>query len=86
MSHGQGQEQQAETHADNDRRALRHWQEWEVVGREIRSVFCVATRIELRPGHPRFDEGELNSLIAEAQAMMAAGESAMDVLRIVPEN
>ena len=76
---------QAAAHADNDRRALRHWQEWEVVGREIRSVFCVATAIELRPGMPGFDEGELQKLIAEAQAMMAAGDSAMDVLRIVPE-
>lgn len=79
------QDQSAQTHADNDRRALRHWQEWEVTGREIRSVFCVATAIELRPGMPGFDEGELQKLIAEAQSMMAAGDSAMDLLRIVPE-
>jgi hypothetical protein len=78
------QDRPAESHADNDRRALHHWQEWEVVGREIRSVFCVATNIELRPGMPGFDEGQLQELIAEAQAMMSSGESAMDVLRIVP--
>jgi hypothetical protein len=80
------EQQQAEPHADNDRRMLRHWQEWEVTGREIRSVFCVATRIELRPGMPGFDEGALQTLIAEAQAMMSAGDSAMDLLRIVPED
>jgi hypothetical protein len=82
---GQGQEQQAGIHADNDRRWLRHWQEWEVEGREIKSVLCVATGIELRPGHPGFDEGELNQLIAEAQAIMRQGDSPIDLLRIVPE-
>ncbi|HET7709915.1 MAG TPA: hypothetical protein VFK50_10375 [Sphingomicrobium sp.] len=81
----QGRELQSETHADNDRRWLRHWQEWEVTGREIRSVLCVATGIELRPGMPGFDEGELQKLIAEAQAIMRQGENPMDALRIVPE-
>ena len=79
------EQQQAEIHADNDRRGLRHWQEWEVTGREIRSVLCVATRIELRPGHPGFDEGELQKLIEEARAIMTAGTNPIDLLRIVPE-
>ena len=75
-----------DTHADNDRRQLRYWQEWEIAGREIRSVLCVATGIELRPGHPNFDEAELQRLIAEAQAIMTAGSNPVDVLRIVPED
>ena len=72
--------------ADNDSRKLRYWQEWEISGREIRSVLCVATAIELRPGKPGFDEGELQKLIAEAQALMTAGPNPIDVLRIVPED
>lgn len=80
-----GEEQAAETHADNDRRKLRYWQEWEVVGREITPVLCVATSIELRPGHPAFDEAEFQSLVAEAQEVMRDGESPIDRLRIVPE-
>jgi hypothetical protein len=77
---------QAETHADNDRRCSRYWQEWEVDGREIRSVLCVATGIELRPGQPGFDEGELQQLIDEARAAMAASPNPIDRLRIVPED
>ena len=79
------QDRPAEQHADNDRRALRHWQEWEVTGREMRSVLCVATGIELRPGHPGFDEAELQRLIEDARAIMTAGPNPIDLLRIVPE-
>lgn len=79
------QERQGERHADNDSRCLRYWQEWEVSGREMRSVLCVATALELRPGMPGFDEGELHKLIAEAQAISKGGDNPIDLLRIVPE-
>jgi len=79
------QEPQADTHADNDRRLIRYWQEWEVEGREMRSVLCVATAIELRPGQPGFDEGKLQQLIDEARATMDASPNPIDILRIVPE-
>ena len=75
----------AEAHADNDRRKLRYWQEWDVRGREIRPVLVVATSIELRAGHPGFDESEFQSLVAEAQQVMRSGDSPIDLLRIVPE-
>ena len=78
-------ERQADIHADNDSRQTRYWQEWEVSGPEIRSVLCVATAIELRPGRPGFDEVELHKLIEEAQEIMRAGENPFDLLRIVPE-
>ena len=79
------QERQAESHADNDSRQTRYWQEWEVAGREIRSVLCVGTAIELCPGKPGFSEAELHKLIAEAQSIMRAGGNPIDLLRIVPE-
>ena len=79
-------ERKADIHADNDSRATRYWQEWEVAGREIRSVLCVGTAIELRPGKPGFDEAELHKLIAEAQEIMRSGDSPIDLLRIVPES
>ena len=80
------QESQAEAHADNDRRLIRYWQEWEVEGRAMRSVLCVATGLELRPGHPGFDEGKLQQLIDEARATMDASPNPIDLLRIVPED
>jgi hypothetical protein len=80
------QDRPAEIHADNDRRARRYWQEWEVEGREMRSVLCVATGIELRPGHPGFDEGELQQLLDEARALMDNSANPIDLLRIVPED
>ena len=79
------QDRQADVHADNDSRQTRYWQEWEVSGRELRSVLCVATAIELRPGSHGFDEGELHRLIAEAQEIMRSGDNPIDLLRIVPE-
>lgn len=78
-------DRQADIHADNDSRQTRYWQEWEVSGRELRSVLCVATAIELRPGKPGFDEGELHRLIAEAREVMRAGDNPIDLLRIVPD-
>jgi hypothetical protein len=80
------QEQQAEVHADNDRRRIRYWQEWEVQGREMRSVLCVATSLELRPGHAGFDEGQLQQLIEEARAVMGRRPNPIDMLRLVPED
>ena len=61
----------AEVHADNDRRQLRYWQEWEVTGREIRPVLVVATGIEL---HVREDSPAAReaAVVAMREAVRAA--------------
>lgn len=79
------QERQVEAHADNDSRPTLYWQEWEIAGREIRSVLCVGTGIELRPGEPGFSKAELHKLMAEAQNMMRVAAYPIDLIRIVPD-
>jgi hypothetical protein len=79
------QDREFATRADNDRRAVRCWEEWEIVGDERRIVLCVETTLELRPGCAGFDPGELEGLIAEAREIMRASASAIDSIRIVPE-
>lgn len=76
---------QAADHADNDRRALRCWQEWEIAGGERRIVLCVETDLEMRPGHPGFDPDRLSVLIDEASDLMRTSASPIDSIRIVPE-
>jgi len=80
------QDRQADPHSDNDSRQTRYWQEWEVSGREMRSVLCVGTAIELCPGKPGFSEAELDKLIAEAQSVMRARANPVDLVRIVPDS
>ena len=72
-------------HADNDRRALRSWHEWEFNDGERRTILCVETGLEMRSGEPGFDADQLAMLIQEAIEMMRASPSPIDVLRIVPE-
>lgn len=73
------------THADNDRQAMRCWEEWEIVGHERRVVLCVETVLELRPGCPGFDPGKLEELITEANEIMRASASPIDSIRIIPK-
>jgi hypothetical protein len=70
--------------ADNDRCVLQSWHEWEVAGGERRTVLCVQTALELRPGHPGFDPAQLEILIHDATDMMRTSASPIDALRIVP--
>ena len=76
---------QQRAHADNDRRALRSWHEWEFTDGERRTVLCVETALEMRSGEPGFDADQLSILIQEAIEMMRASPSPIDALRIVPE-
>ena len=76
---------QQRAHADNDRRALRSWHEWELKDGERRTVLCVETGLEMRSGEPGFDAVQLSMLIQEAMEMMRASPSPIDALRIVPE-
>ena len=76
---------QRPAHADNDRRALRSWHEWEFKDGERRTVLCVETALELRSGHPGFDSQQLSLLIEEAMEMMRSSPSPIDSVRIVPE-
>jgi hypothetical protein len=76
---------QQPAHADNDRRTLRSWHEWEFTDGERRTVLCVETALEMRSGEPGFDADQLSILIQEAIEMMRASPSPIDALRIVPE-
>jgi hypothetical protein len=76
---------QQRAHADNDRRALRSWHEWEFDDGERRTILCVETGLEMRSGEPGFDADQLAMLIQEAIEMMRASPSPIDALRIVPE-
>jgi hypothetical protein len=76
---------QRRAHADNDRRALRSWHEWEFKDGERRTILCVETGLEMRSGEPGFDPEQLSMLIPEAIEMMRASPSPIDALRIVPE-
>lgn len=76
---------QQRAHADNDRRTIRSWHEWEFKDGERRAVLCVETALELRSGEPGFDADQLSILIQEAMEMMRASPSPIDALRIVPE-
>jgi hypothetical protein len=73
-------------HADNDRRALRSWHEWEFKDGERRTILCVETALEMRSGEPGFDAEQLSMLIHEAMEMMRNSPSAIDGVRIVPEH
>lgn len=76
---------QQRAHADNDRRALRSWHEWEFKDGERRTVLCVETSLEMRSGEPGFDADQLSMLVQEAMEMMRASPSPIDALRIIPE-
>jgi hypothetical protein len=76
-----------ETHplaADNDRREMRCWHEWEIEGHQKRIVLCVETELEMRPGEPGFDPPALEALVLKANDMMRSCPSPIDSLRIVP--
>ncbi|MDP9424119.1 MAG: hypothetical protein M3Q19_15030 [Pseudomonadota bacterium] len=70
--------------ADNDRRQLRCWHEWEIDGNLRRVVLCIETGLEMRPGEPGFDPLALESLVAEAHELMRSCPSPIDSIRIVP--
>ena len=72
-------------HADNDRRALRSWHEWEITDGQRRTILCVETGLEMRSGEPGFDPNQLSMLIEEATQMMRASASPINGIRIVPE-
>jgi len=74
-----------QAHADNDRRTLRSWHEWEFSDGERRTILCVETGLEMRSGEPGFDPNQLSLLIDEATRMMRASASPIDGIRIVPE-
>ena len=74
-----------QAHADNDRRALRSWHEWELRDGERRTILCVETGLEMRSGEAGFDPAQLSLLIDEANRMMRASASPIDGIRIVPE-
>jgi hypothetical protein len=76
---------QQQARADNDRRALRSWHEWEFRNGERRTVLCVETALEMRSGEPGFDADQLSLLIDEAMEMMRKSPSPIDAVRIVPE-
>jgi hypothetical protein len=71
--------------ADNDRRALRSWHEWEFKDGERRTILCIETGLEMRSGEAGFDSHQLSLLIDEAMEMMRASPSPIDAVRIVPE-
>lgn len=73
------------SHADNDRRAVRSWHEWEFLDGQRRTILCVETDLEMRSGEPGFDADQLSLLISEAMEMMRASPSPIDAVRIVPE-
>lgn len=72
--------------ADDDRRVLRTWHEWEFKDGQRRTVLCVETALEMRSGEPGFDADQLSLLIHEAMEMMRASPSPIDAVRIVPEH
>ena len=71
--------------ADNDRRALRSWHEWEFKDGQSRTILCVETPLEMRSGEAGFDADALAILIQEAMEMMRNSPSPIDAVRIVPE-
>jgi hypothetical protein len=71
--------------ADNDRRALRSWHEWEFKDGQRRTILCVETPLEMRSGEAGFDADALAILIQEAMDMMRNSPSPIDAVRIVPE-
>ena len=72
------------TSADNDRCVLQSWHEWEVDGGERRTILCVETALELRPGYTGFDSAQLEALMRDATDMMRTSATPIDALRIVP--
>ena len=70
--------------ADNDRRELRCWHEWEIDGHQRRIVLCVETELEMQPGEPGFDPLALEALVLKANEIMRASPSPIDSVRIVP--
>ena len=80
-----GHEGNRAAHADNDRRGLRYWHEWELNAGKRRIILCVATDLELRPGHPGFEPARLDKLVSEATELMRTSPSPIDAIRIVPE-
>lgn len=75
---------QRETKADNDRCVLQTWHEWEMENGARKTILCVETRLELRPGYAGFDPVQLETLIADATDMMRTSASPVDGIRIVP--
>ena len=76
---------QQQAYADDDRRALRSWHEWELSDGKRRTILCVETGLEMRSGEPGFDANQLALLIEEATKLMRASPSPIDAIRIVPE-
>ena len=76
---------QERAHADNGRRAISSWHEWEFRDGERRTILCVETGLEMRSGEPGFDADQLSMLISETMDMMKASPSPIDGVRIVPE-
>ena len=70
--------------ADNDRRQLRCWHEWQIEGHQKRIVLCVETELEMRPGEPGFDPLALEAFVLEANELMRSCPSPIDSIRIVP--
>jgi hypothetical protein len=70
--------------ADNGRRGLRCWHEWQIEGHQKCIVLCVETELEMRAGEPGFDPLALEALVLEANEMMRSCPSPIDSFRIVP--
>jgi len=69
---------------DNDRGALRCWQEWEIEGRNRRVVLCIETTLELRPDHPGFNRKRLDELVEYTGELMRGSSTPIDAIRITP--
>jgi len=65
---------------------LRCWHEWEFDGSDRRTILCLETTLELRPGAEGFDPILLDELIAEATDLMRASVSPINSIRIVPQS
>ena len=76
---------QQHARADDDRRALRSWHEWEFRDGQRRTVLCIETALEMRSGEAGFDPDDLALLMHEAMEMMRTSPSPIDTVRIVPE-
>lgn len=70
--------------ADNDRRVLRYWHEWQIDGRDRQIILCVETDLELCPDRQGFDRQRLDDLIDHATQLMRASSAPIDAIRIVP--
>lgn len=75
---------QREASANDDRRLLQSWHEWEVADGRRRIILCVETGLELRPGYSGFDPVKLEALMGDASNMMRTSASPIDAFRIVP--